>query len=129
MMRRDLLMVAQLAAILFLTVIPGCGSSSPQPADAASARDALERALTAWQAGKPVDSLKNDSPPIVVSDHVWNKGTQLVKYQVGKDQFRVGADQSFTVVLWVKDDRGKEKKQTTQYYVGTNPILTVVRPF
>ena len=107
--------------------VPGCGSGPPKPADPELARTALERALTAWKAGKPSESLKEESPPIVVNDDAWTNGAQLVKYEIGKDDHRVGADHSFTLVLWTKDKKGKEKKENREYRVGTGPVLTVVR--
>jgi hypothetical protein len=116
---------------------PGCGSGPPKPADPAAARAALERALTAWSEGKSVESLKDDDPPIVVSDHAWLNGARLVKYQIEPGDRRAGADQNFQVVLWLEDDKarakskgkGGERREKTEYNVGTNPILTVIRPF
>ncbi len=120
-------------AAIVLSVPSGCGSGPPKPADPAAAREALERALTAWKEGKSSESLKSENPPIVVSDHAWNNGTRLVKYEIEPGDRRAGADQSFQVILWLQDDKvkakAKERQEKTAYNVGTNPILTVVRPF
>jgi hypothetical protein len=107
--------------------VSGCGASPPKPADPEVARQTLDRALTAWKSGKTVDSLKEDSPPIVVNDHAWSGGAQLIKYEVGKTEHSLGADRRFDIVLWLKDSKGKEKKEKTEYRVGTAPVLTVVR--
>ncbi len=114
---------------ILLSGIPGCGSGALGPADAAGAQAALDRVLAAWKEGKPADSLKGDQPPIEVSDHQWRNGLRLVKYEIAKDSQRFGAEQKFEVVLWLQDEKGKPKKETTQYVVGTNPKLTVIRGY
>jgi hypothetical protein len=125
------------AAVLATSALPGCGSGPPKPADPAAAREALDRALTAWKEGKSPESLKSDSPPIVVSDHSWSNGVRLVRYEIEPGDRRAGADQCFQVVLWLEGAQSKgksqskvgERREKTEYNVGTNPILTVVRPF
>ena len=97
--------------------------------DGGPSREALDRALGAWKDGKSAESLKSDNPAIVVSDHLWNKGAPLIKYEIEKGDHRNGANQRFKVVLWFKDEKGKEKKEKTEYDVGTDPVITVVRPF
>jgi hypothetical protein len=123
------LSVAAIAA----AALPGCGAGPPAPAEPAAARQALERALSAWTEGKSAESLKSDSPPIVVSDQAWNKGARLLKYQIEPKDHRAGADQIFHVVLWFPDENAKgktkERQETADYNVGTNPTLTVVRGF
>jgi hypothetical protein len=136
-MRRIFHMASLSAAAIALSGPMGCGSGPPKPADPAAARQALERALTAWSEGKSAESLKNDDPPIVVSDHGWTNGARLLKYEIEPGDRRAGADQCFQVVLWLEDDKAKakgksnagERREKTEYNVGTNPILTVVRPF
>jgi hypothetical protein len=131
--RRLLKISGPLTVTIVLLGLSGCGSGPPKPADPAAAREALERALTAWKEGKSSESLQNDNPPIVVSDHAWNGGARLVKYEIKPGDRRAGADQSFQVILWLQDDKvkgkAKERQEKAAYNVGTNPILTVVRPF
>jgi len=132
-MRKPGQITTLLAAVMMLSALPGCGSGPPKPADPAAAREALERTLTAWKEGRSSESLKDENPPIVVSDHVWNKGARLVRYQIEPGDRHAGADQSFQVVLWLQDEKAKakakEREEKTEYNVGTHPILTVVRPF
>jgi hypothetical protein len=130
--RRKLLQIAvRTAAAIATAALAGCGSGPPKPADPAAARDALDRALAAWKDGKSAESLKESNPPIVVSDHLWLNGSRLVRYQIEPSDRPEGADQVFRVVLWVVNEKtkGKEKQEKTEYTVGTNPILTVVRAF
>jgi hypothetical protein len=132
MKRREFFeMAGKSIAVIALSCVAGCGSGPPKPADPAAARDALDRALVAWKDGKSVESLKDADPPIVVSDHLWKNGSRLVKYQIEPGDRREGADQIFRVVLWLENEKakGKEKEEKTEYTVGTNPILTVVRAF
>jgi hypothetical protein len=126
--------IAALSAAMIVLGIPlGCNTGPPKPADPAAAREALDRALGAWREGQSAESLKSGDPPIVVSDHVWNRGARLLKYQIEPGDRRAGADQSFQVVLWLQDDKSKgkakERQEKTEYHVGTNSILTVVRPY
>ncbi len=121
------------AAAITLLASPGCGSGPPPPADPTAARAALERALAAWQEGKTAESLKSDRSPIVVSDRSWAQGERLLKYQIEPGDHQAGADHVFPVILWLDDQtaksKTKEKRVSTEYNVGTNPILTVVRGF
>ena len=142
-MRKPREIAGAMMAAMALSAASGCGAGPPTPADPAAARQALDRALTAWKEGRPVESLKNDSPPIVISDHAWTNGASLLRYEIEPGDRRIGSDQTFRVVLWLKGDRpqprsrtrGKAKGTSTdwreqvEYNVGTSPILTVVRPF
>ena len=114
-------------ARLFLAGMVGCGASPPAPADAELARQALDRALTAWQEGKPADALKSERPPVVVADHQWSGGYRLEKFQVEPFDQAAGADRNFRVTLWLKGSKGKSVQEATEYNVGTSPALTVVR--
>jgi hypothetical protein len=134
MNKRRLFHMATLSlAAIALSGPTGCGSGPPKPADPAAARAAPERALTAWSEGKSAESLKDDDPPIAVSDHAWLNGARLVKYQIEPGDRRAGTDHNIQVVLWLEDDKAKakggERREKTEYNVGTNPILTVIRPF
>ena len=130
MTKRKLIeIVACSTATIAICTMAGCGSGPPAPAEPMAAREALDRALGAWKDGKSAESLKSDNPAIVVSDHLWNKGAPLIKYEIEKGDHRNGANQRFKVVLWFKDEKGKEKKEKTEYDVGTDPVITVVRPF
>jgi hypothetical protein len=118
-MKRIVLRV--IAAGLLLALAPGCGVSSSSSVDSALAREALDRALSAWRDGKSVESLKTMDPPLDAVDHQWQSGLRLVKYEVQDDRAPSGPSQSFRVTLWLKDARSKETKVVTQYDVATNP--------
>jgi hypothetical protein len=131
--------LVMVGAMLAIWGPAGCGSGPPRPADPSMARQALERALSAWKEGKSADSLKGESPPIVVSDHAWRNGARLIKYEIAPGDRGAGADRSFQVVLWLEGQqsgprprskgKGTDRGEKVEYNVGTDPILTVVRPF
>jgi hypothetical protein len=125
-MKRAILLIALVAdGGLILCVAPGCGVSRSPSVDPASARQALDRTLTAWRDGKAVDSLKLEDPPLEVADHQWTGGLKLVKYEVKYDHPPDGPRQSFRVILWLKDKRSKQTKVVTQYDVTTSPLRVV----
>ncbi len=128
-MRMHLVGMVVLIAGILLSGIPGCGSGPPSPADSDAAHVALNQALAAWKDGKPAESLKDDQPPIEIADHQWSNGLRLVKYEIAKNSQRFGAEQKFEVVLWLRDTKGKSKKEMTEYLVGTDPKLTVIRGY
>jgi hypothetical protein len=114
-----------LATGLLLFFTPGCGVSSSSSVDETAARQALDRALTAWRDGKAVDSLKNEDPPLEATDHQWTGGLNLVKYEVKYNHPPSGPGQSFRVILWLKDKRSNQTKVVTQYDVTTSPLRVV----
>ena len=65
--------------------------------------------MTAWKEGKSAESLKNDNPPIVVSDHACATAHRLVKYEI-KPGDRVPARTRVSKsILWLQDDKVKAK--------------------
>ena len=114
-------MLRVIATGLVLSLAPGCGVSSLSSVDSGQARQALDRALSAWRDGKTAESLKTMDPPLDAADHQWKSGLKLVKYEVQDDRAPSGPSQSFRVTLWLKDARSKDTKVVTQYDVATNP--------
>ncbi|MFO0890892.1 MAG: hypothetical protein U0790_17335 [Isosphaeraceae bacterium] len=122
------LLLRRIAATVGLMAAAGCGQTpAPAPADETQARQTLEKVLAAWQHGQTVEAMKQASPPILVSDPSWQKGESLRKYEVAGPGKPSGAEREFTVMLWLADPRGKERKAEVAYKVGTDPILTVFR--
>jgi hypothetical protein len=112
-----LLLAGALAAV-------GC-AHPPVPANPDQARDALRRALDAWQRGETAESLQDQQPPLRVFDEDWRGGRQLVRYQLDTDQL-VGADLRCRVQLWLRDGSGQSVQKKAVYSVATSPALTVV---
>ena len=95
--------------------------------DEASLRRTLRTALDAWKAGRPIESLAGDTPPIVVQDFDWMAGAALVEYQVLGDGAPEDANLRVRVQLTVRDRQDRTTTKTVTYIVGTDPKLTVFR--
>jgi hypothetical protein len=115
-------------AVLFGASLAGCGgTAAPTAAPEGEARAVLDQALGAWKEGKSPAALKEGSPSIVVGDPAWEKGAKLTRFEVEGPGKAAGAEQVYTVRLWVADAQGKESEQEVAYKVGTSPIRTVFR--
>jgi hypothetical protein len=68
--------------LLVSITLSGCvgRKGDPRVTPLATARDALETALKAWQNGQPHGKLESTSPPIEVVDSVWKKGEKLKSF-------------------------------------------------
>jgi hypothetical protein len=107
----------------------GCDSTSiPTPPSADAAKRTLDSALSAWKQGETIEKVKSGSPPIEVTDPVWMNGAKLAKYEVQGEGRPSGAQLAYRVKLWLTDASGETSERTVTYEVGTQPILTVVRP-
>ncbi len=82
---------------LLTCLVGGCGSNKSQtdfvPPDDVVEK-ALERALTAWQDGKPVGALPGSSPLIQVVDAQWQSGQKLKSFEI------LGEDEAEGVPRW-----------------------------
>jgi hypothetical protein len=117
-----------LAIVLGLVTISGCeNTAAPVPAEEEQARQTLDRVLGLWKEGQTVESVKKGSPSIQVSDPNWEHGDLLKKYEVTGPGKPSGAERAYTVVLWLADAKGKERRSEVVYKVGTHPIFTVFR--
>ncbi len=118
-----------LAAALAAAALAGC-SSGPQtaaPVEPGRARAALAAALDAWKAGRPIDSLARDTPPVVAQDFDWMAGAKLEAYTLLDDGKAEDANLRVRVQLTVRPAQGGPTKKTVTYVVGTDPKLTVFR--
>jgi hypothetical protein len=117
---------------LFLTVAllasPGCGKTRKPPANAGVARETLRTALDAWKKGEPVESLQGRTPPILVADHEWKAGFELLNYKVSEKDQLFGSDLRCQVKLSLRNPKGKTLDKQATYSVGTNNALSKVAP-
>jgi hypothetical protein len=111
-----------------LIVLSGCESiPAPPPPDVDAAKQTLERALTSWQKGETLEGMEKASPPMKVSDPKWETGNKLTKFELQGPGTPKGGQQTFEVMLWVTNAKGKETKEKVEYRVSTNPVETVSR--
>jgi hypothetical protein len=114
-----------LAAALLFT---GCSSKpAAAPVEPEKARETLRAALDAWKAGRPIDALKNDTPPIVAQDFDWMAGARLTEYAVVGDGTPLDANLRVQVNLTLRTAQGAAATKTVYYVVGTDKTLTVFR--
>jgi hypothetical protein len=118
--------VAVLGCCLLLA---GCapGTYQSAPVDAAVARKTLERVMESWKNGESIESLRKQSPAVVVQDFDWLYGIELLDYEVVDRGKEANANLIAHVKLTLKDKEGAEFEKKVTYLVGTAPALTVFR--
>ena len=108
--------------------VAGCGGPyQSAPVNADKARETLAVAMEAWKDGETVESLKEESPEIVVQDFDWSGGMKLLDYEVLDDGKPESANLVARVKLTLEDKDGAKSEKTVTYLVGTAPVLTVFR--
>jgi hypothetical protein len=118
-----------IATLLCTCVLAGCGSGvyESAPVNPDIARDTLNSVLESWKEGATIESLKADSPSIVVQDLDWSSGAKLLDYEVLDDGKPESANLVARVKLSLEDKEGTKSEKTVTYLVGTAPVLTVFR--
>jgi hypothetical protein len=115
-------------AMPLLMVFSGCGSTpTPPPPNLDEAKQTLERALTSWKNGETAAGVEKASPPIKVSEPKWEGGDKLTKFELQGPGKPRGDQQSFQVMLWLTNAKGKQTKESVEYRVSTKPVETVTR--
>jgi hypothetical protein len=120
------MVVLVLVLALVLVLGGGCGQSA-RPSDQGEGRKALQTMLDAWKGGAKPDALAQQSPSIHASDGDWKSGLVLQNYQAEDEGRLVGSDLNYSVVLELKNLKGKVTKKTAVYAVTTHPQLLVLR--
>ncbi len=123
MIRRFILVVGFGASISGLL---GC-SPAPNSSDPTVGREALQKALQAWQKGDSLDAYKQTAPTVTVVEKAWADGTKLVAFEIAAEAVPDGYDAQFKAKLDVKDASGKQSTQKAVYNVSTTPALVIVR--
>ena len=83
--------------------------------------------MESWKEGGSIESLKEESPAIVVQDFDWANGIELLNYEVVGDGKEAQANLFAQVKLSLKDKQGMQSEKTVTYVVNTAPMLTVFR--
>jgi hypothetical protein len=111
-----------------LAILSGCGAGgTPEQADAAKSKEALQAVLDAWKSGEKPEDLEKRTPPIHVKDLDWGGGFRLVSYKADAAGKPAGYDMSYPVVLELQSPQGKSVKKNAVYTVTTAPELFVSR--
>ena len=106
--------VASVLVGLLAALVSGCGgllsgAYSRYVPNEASARRALEAALSAWQRGEPAGKIESTSPAVEVVDTKRPQGQKLVRFEIVKEEPSEGP-RWFTVRLvfephWLSSSR------------------------
>jgi len=115
--------------LLSLALLPGCSQGPPRsaPVDASKARQTLKRVLEGWKKGETPDSLKAESPSIIVQDMDWLEAMKLRTYELQGTSIEEGANLVAQVKMTLVDPQGADVEKSVTYVVGTAPVLTVFR--
>jgi hypothetical protein len=107
---------------LLTLVLCGCSAANRSEFDILpntdKARDALEKALTAWQNGQKVGKVQESSPGIEAIDNVWQAGKKLTSFEVLQAVDKPGP-RWFLVKLTLKD---AQPQQVHYAVLGLDPL-------
>lgn len=109
-------------AALTLALMPGCGNStSAYIPDAATAREALDAALAAWQKGGKAAQLATGATAVHFVDHQWDAGQALEGYQILEENPpKAETEMRYAVVLKLKKPAGERRVEYIA--VGRSPL-------
>lgn len=102
--------------------LTGCGDSSEAkyvPSEA-SATEALNAALQAWQNGQAHGTITSFKVPIDTFDARWQAGEKLEKFEVIRIE---QLDQHKAFVVKVKLANDQEELEDTYVVIGNNPLM------
>src|SRR5262245_12748988 len=88
-------------------VLAGCGDSLPPQTDPIKGREVLTSTLTKWSAGKSMNDVRGESPPVVVYDPDWEAGQKLILFELDRADGRSGVDLLVSVKLTLEGKSGK----------------------
>jgi hypothetical protein len=107
-------------ALGLLIAAAGCNHSTEHYLPAtATARQALETALQAWQNGQPTGQIAGTAPVVSVIDSKRKPGQKLGSYEILKEE-EVDGRTYFSVKLKLKD--GSPERVTRYVVVGRDPL-------
>lgn len=117
-----------IAMLLVVLWFLGCGprSGNPRPLDRDLALRSLDVFLTVWRDGSGLESLKQQTPPIVSNDPDWGAGAKLVAFEVLPATEDDGSNLYVDVKMQLAEaERAQERK--IRFVIGTAPVVSVFR--
>lgn len=115
-----------LLACSLLPLSFGCGRSLEQPVQPDQAVALLSTALDAWKQGEKYSALEQRRPPIYFPEPEWEKGKQLLRYEVGPVTL-TGRQGRCSIKLTLRDHAGKVTERTIGYLIDTTPTAVITR--
>ncbi len=127
-MKRLVLSIAGvLATAPLLLLISGCQTSAVNVSDADKAYQLLNEVLDHWKAGRSVDDVRTSTPPIYVSDDMWQSSFELKEFTIVGPGEKYGTNVRLRAKLRCVGEKGKSVDTEVRYLVTTTPALTVAR--
>jgi len=113
-------------AAVILAFLAGCGQEVPPAVDVGDASRQLDSVLKAWKDGQPHTSLAAGNPPVIFTEPLWEGGTKLLSYDLGKVELN-GRQGRCTAKLSLQGKDGKQYERSIGYQIDTVPRVVIVR--
>jgi hypothetical protein len=107
-----------LVGFLLTTIALGCGGSARYVPATATARNALQTALGAWQSGTPHGPITSSKPAINVFDARWQAGKKLESFEI-VEELAAQEHPQFKVRLQLE---GQPEEMVVYRVVGIDPL-------
>lgn len=121
------LKAAMFAAMLLLPFASGCTTDRVPASDPELARELLSQVLANWKAGRSVDELRESTPPIFVSDDLWQPSFELQEFTILGPGERYGTNVRLRAKLRGVGEKNKSVETEVRYLVTTVPAITIAR--
>ncbi len=123
---------ASLAAILaiggWLVLSAGCvGQPAVAVSDPEAAVKLVDESFQAWKAGRSLDELRQQVPPVYVAEDLWRQGFLLTDYSIDGGGETFGTNVRVRVTVKGSGPRGESVSRRMNYLVTTTPALTIAR--
>jgi hypothetical protein len=122
--------LSRLIVTAALLVVAGCGGTNytpPAETNPTEARTVLSNVLDAWKSGTSAESLKEQSPPVYVSDHDWTLDSKLTGYRFLGEPTLHGNNARVQVQLQLTTAGKKPRSVNATYIVALQPVISVAR--
>jgi hypothetical protein len=120
---------SRLTVAATLLIVAGCGGTNytpPAETDPTEARAVLSNVLDAWKSGSSAASLKEQSPPIYVSDHDWTVDSKLTGYRFLGEPTLHGNNARVQVQLQLSTAGKKPRSINATYIVALQPVISII---
>lgn len=112
--------------IVIALTVSACHSSRGG-ANPEQAREFLRQALQAWQQQRSPDSLRQASPPVLMTEPKWAQGWKLLRFDFTHEGEARGHDWEVSVRLWLRGPDGNESQEQAAYVIATGSQVVIVR--
>lgn len=126
-MKRGVFLAIMALLVTVVGVLSFQSSNTVPVSDATAAGELLQRTLEDFRAQRSVGELRQQQPPVYVSDELWLSPFQLKNYNIEGPGEMYGTNVRFRVTLEGVDPTGKKVTHQVKYLVTTTPALTIAK--